>query len=123
MWGVRVLDEFGGSWCVVDCGVCGVWYVGYVGIVGYVGGPGISLTELAQAIDGKLRVFFLWIGLKIGRQMRLVSNGGFLLVCYYWRPKWRVTRQSDVGIQASYTCRNSAEHGMCSALSFFLFSL
>ena len=105
---------------IVGYVVCGV---GYVGIVGYVGCPGISLTELAQAIDGKLRVFFLWIGLKIGRQMRLVSNGGFLLVCYYWRPKWRVTRQSDVGIQASYTCRNSAEHGMCSALSFFLFSL
>ena len=99
----------------VVCGVCGVWYVGYVG------GPGISLTVLAQAIDGKLRGFFLWIGLKIGRQMRLVSNGGSLLVRYYWRPKWRVTRQSDVGIQASYTCRNSAEHGMCSALSFFYF--
>ena len=34
---------------IVGYVVCGVWYVG---------GPGISLTELAQAIDGKLRVFF-----------------------------------------------------------------
>ena len=97
---------------IVGYVVCGVWYVGYVGIVGYVGGPGISLTELAQAIDGKLRVFFLWIGLKIGRQMRLVSIGGSLLVCYYWQPKWRVTRQSElacklatpVGIRLNTVC-------------------